>query len=1094
MKANVAQEILHFNDDNETYKIEPQSGKIWPKTKALISVSFSPKMACEIPIEAFCNVTCSAQRLRLQLFGTGLGPEAKIIPQNWCLNDVSVNEEQSQKIKILNQGEIPFRFSIKPNNTAFGKLFEFSETEGYLETTHPKKEKTIEVKFISSKVGDFSERFEIQLGKDVNPLIFSCEGKVIAPPMKFEEQELDFSSVPYGFEDIKEATLINMSNVEIPFEIEIPDEEEKKNFQPDDPPKSIKPKEKAKIRVKFHPVKEGSFPASLTVKVPNVAQDFATLPLKGVCERPTVEISPTETLDYGQIFLRHPKVKTITLTNTSNLKARYQFDPQEEGSKRLAQYYINNPAGEIPRKETCEIEIKLEAEMRGQITVPLTIDISSRPIREKVIIKAEVLGPQVNVDSQLKEFKEVKVLSKVKDKVTIHNTSEIPATFTAFTKEKNSIFSVEPRTDVLQPEEKKELTITCCPDDPMIFEDTLYINITDGCHSEVKLRAKALGTSICLPNYESTMDENSTQKLPVYKVTFGINYINSEVVKPLSVENRGRHNQRIRVERYPPVKANKQKKEKEQKDITLSRLTDETKKQKEDEDEEAKHVFTIDQPEEEKGVRGVDLEPMHGFTLNCRAKSKNIQKDLVEEYRFLAGTEGTRKEEPIFIVKFCGSFILPDIIFSVPKLFFKYIWEGALKSEPIVKDLEISCECIDKSKGASFKVNVPYPFRAKGAIEKLSLMPGGKQTIQVEFDPTGVEGRESKKVGGFIDFVYEKDKGGSGKPNYRLPLEAELCYPNLEVYPKSIDFKCILFDTSKKDYLTLKNSGGLPVKYHWEFVDQVSDVIVEVPEEDNKKRHKKQQAQVNIPVNEIFDILPISGILQSGEVETVEVTFHATVKNPPPGFARCVVEGGPEYVVKFKGEGDEISEQILEENLDLGYLAYNEEGKGSFKIKNNGKVSFKFFISLEKTHRPEIFHIEPQSGLVSPDDPVKIEVKLKPCIPDNISEKLLIYVAHKQPYERVVTAIGTFPFLLFATQRFNKEEFGKKIEETQASLEKYSQCLQPREEIQKILAKKGEQSSRSQMSSMLKPQIAEIEAEVDKRELCKTLSNVPLHY
>ena len=42
----------------------------------------------------------------------------------------------------------------------------------------------------------------------------------------------------------REATLQNLSNVEIAFEVEIPDEGEKRIFFPENVPKTIKPKEK----------------------------------------------------------------------------------------------------------------------------------------------------------------------------------------------------------------------------------------------------------------------------------------------------------------------------------------------------------------------------------------------------------------------------------------------------------------------------------------------------------------------------------------------------------------------------------------------------------------------------------------------------------------------------------------------------------------------------------------------------------------------------------------------------------------------------------------------------------------------------------
>jgi len=1093
MKANLANEVLFFNEDNDTFKIEPQSGKIWPKSKVMISLNFTPKTASEVLVDAYCHVTCCEERLKLQLFGTGLGPEAKVLPSSWSLNDVSVGEQVSQKFVIYNQGQIPFHFAIKPNNTAFGRLFDFKTTEGYLETAPPNNQKEIRVDFISKKVGDFAERFEIQMGKDVNPLIFTCEGKVIAPPMKFEENELDFKKVPFGFDEVKEVTLTNLANVDINFEIEIPDEMEKRTFIPENVPKVINKLESVKIKVRFCPQREGDFAASLTVKVPDVAQDFATLPLKGVCQRPTIELMPTDSMDFGEVYLRKAKKLDIVLVNNSDLKGRYKSVSQEEVSMRLAKYTITPEDGEIKPRSRCEVSISLEAQMRGNISVPLYLNVSSKSVNERLMLKANVLGPKVAVDSATKEFKDVKVLSKGYEHVTIHNISEIAANFTAFTREKNSVFKVDPRTGILQPDEKKELTIHCIPDDAQTFEDTLYVDIADGEHSEVKLRARATGTCICIPGYDSVQQDEGTQKLPAYHIDFGTHYINFDAIKTINIENRGRRKQTIRFESLNASKKSANaKKEKGKENANASPNSPESKRQKEEEEEEPKPVFTIDAIDEEKGT--ILLEPQHGFTLNCRARSKNVVKGHSEGFRCLAGTDGTRKEECIFIVYFKGNFILPVLTFSEQRLSFKYIWQGEHKSEPIVRDLEIGCESDDKSKGASFRLNLPMPFRIKEPIERLALAPGQKRIIQIEFDPSLTEGRTCRNVPGSLDMIFDRDKGGWDKPNHSIPLEGELCFPNLELSPSFIDFKCILLDTSKKEYLTLKNTKELPVKYHWEFYEEVSDVIQEEPEDESHRKTRRQTHQ-QFAVNELFDILPISGVLNAGETETVEVTFHALTRNPKPARARCVVEGGPEYNVKFTGEGAEIIEPVIQDKLVFEGVPYCEEAKESFSINNQGKVAFKYFVSLEKVSRPEMFKIERQSGLIAPGGNEKIEVRLKPCLPEEIHEELLVYVAHLEPKRIQVTAVGTFPFLVFAALRSEKDKFARKVEEMEHKISKSKQslCLQPIDDIKNLLTKKPDNMGKSQMSqmvNMLKPQVAEIEAEVDRINLCEIMKSV----
>jgi len=62
-----------------------------------------------------------------------------------------------------------------------------------------------------------------------------------------------------------------------------------------------------------------------------------------------------------------------------------------------------------------------------------------------------------------------------------------------------------------------------------------------------------------------------------------------------------------------------------------------------------------------------------------------------------------------------------------------------------------------------------------------------------------------------------------------------------------------------------------------------------------KRRRRKKKKKKELPINEVFDILPVSGILNPGESETVEFTFYAGHGMSYNGIAVCSIEGGPDY-------------------------------------------------------------------------------------------------------------------------------------------------------------------------------------------------------
>lgn len=57
------------------------------------------------------------------------------------------------------------------------------------------------------------------------------------------------------------------------------------------------------------------------------------------------------------------------------------------------------------------------------------------------------------------------------------------------------------------------------------------------------------------------------------------------------------------------------------------------------------------------------------------------------------------------------------------------------------------------------------------------------------------------------------------------------------------------------------------------------------------------QVSAKPPAAQLFDILPIKGVLRPGETETVNFSFFAYPGVKAAASALCLVEGGPNYTV-----------------------------------------------------------------------------------------------------------------------------------------------------------------------------------------------------
>ena len=108
---------------------------------------------------------------------------------------------------------------------------------------------------------------------------------------------------------------------------------------------------------------------------------------------------------------------------------------------------------------------------------------------------------------------------------------------------------------------------------------------------------------------------------------------------------------------------------------------------------------------------------------------------------------------------------------------------------------------------------------------------------------------------------------------------------------------------------------------------------------------REKDGRDSYPINEIFDILPLSGHLAPEETEQVEFIFNAVSGQRFKTTAICHVEGGPDYDVTLIGDASLISFNISTNQIDLGEVRFCDWKSVEFFVENTGKVTFEYHIS-----------------------------------------------------------------------------------------------------------------------------------------------------
>jgi hydrocephalus-inducing protein len=316
-------------------------------------MTFRPQGPYHYSCTAFCNTTCAAERLALNLTGQGKGPQAQLSITEMDIGDIFVTNMKSFEVAIENTGEIDCHWKLIPFETPFGSKFKFSKSEGTLGVKDHQRD-AIKVTFISDILGEFSETFRFALEGSSEMLTLTFKGHVVAPTFRFSEDIIDFGRVSYKFPVQKTLYLTNTSDVEINYVVRVPGDGRslKNEFNITNERGTLGQEKQAEITIEFVPACAQMYDNVLVVDLEGVGQDMLAVPIRAECLVPKVIVEPNDFLDYEMCFLRHSKTREIKIVNKDNLRAKFEIVVQDDQSKRIGTYEADVWSGVIEPLQT----------------------------------------------------------------------------------------------------------------------------------------------------------------------------------------------------------------------------------------------------------------------------------------------------------------------------------------------------------------------------------------------------------------------------------------------------------------------------------------------------------------------------------------------------------------------------------------------------------------------------------------------------------------------------------------------------------------------------------------------------------------------
>ncbi|XP_069882349.1 hydrocephalus-inducing protein homolog isoform X1 [Dipodomys merriami] len=828
----------------------------------------------------------------------------------------------------------------------------------------------------------------------------------------------------------------------------------------------------AAIRVTLCSNTVQKYELALVVDVEGIGEEVLALLITARCVVPALQLVDTE-VNFGRCFLKYPYEKTIQLVNNDDLPGCYAVLPQVYENSPTVLLSSSSPCGVISPHSTVDIPLTLETQAIGEHRSKVYISIFGSQDPPLVCqIKSIGEGPVIYIHPHQVDFGEIYVLKDSTRILSLSNQSFIPAYFRAYMANKKSLWTVGPYEGMVPPETDIALELTANLNDILTFKDTVVVDVKNSNTYRIPVQASGIGSTIVSDKpFAPELDLGAHFSLDIYYYNFKLTNKGRRVQQlfwmnddfhPQEKQNkkgqmtkgkpRGSQEPKdpetpvfqlhpVRMELYPGQTT----------DVTLEGYSATPRKVKE---KLVCHAIVGAQ----KGkslVMSVNiicefiapLIQLSSKQLSYRLEKKpnivlepsyqpvvikNISTLPVNIFLSTAGPfficENDKSllpiipkpiklninEEKSLLIKFDPNFKrdlnnwVSEEILSIKYAEHPQVDSLKLRGEVCYPNLifemtEVNFGCIlnDTEMTHSITVSNYSPLVVK--FRWFFLM--GDQENQIRFVPW------QKKH--FSNPMSHLGSVPATSVTTSWPAVAMGNTPDMDL---SDSIKTILInDDARPEEKELKKAKATTL---------VSDRMKNGPTDTNKNQSQAEfrellwnlelEDMLSIGIEEVFDILPLYGILWPHSSQKIFFTFYGHCDIVAQAKVMCEVEGGPTYEITLKGEASLVSYSFDTKDMNYGLQLFDHTTERRITLKNTGKVGFEYKVLNNHKSSPDnllpgVPLILPLKGFISSNQEHVLKVYYLPGIPEVFQRSFQIQIAHLDPENITLSGEGIFP-------------------------------------------------------------------------------------
>ncbi|CAN8186510.1 unnamed protein product [Coccothraustes coccothraustes] len=1153
--AKVQEDSMLFSSD--IFFIEPMEGEIGPNCMAEIKVTFKPLEALEYQTMAYCNISGRESRLPLHLRGEGQGPLLEFSSPTLNLGNVFVDTSHIHEVKLINKGAIDAPFTYIPSTTNVASCFKFIPKEGIIAAGGSQ---TVQIAFSATVMGSFEEEFQFRVAGSPMPAILTIKGRVAGPSLQFDVDEINFGEISFGFPYTQCCRLTNISSVPLTFKLRMSDDGtqpavdsldqirrdgdpswrkgiqfyvEPREFTMNPSRGTILPQGHQDIEVTLCSNTVMDFHRKMLVDVEGMGKEVAKLVITARCLVPELRVYP-EILLYDECHLKVPYERKFLVANNTDLPGCYGLIPQKRKENSPVFYSSPRPCGIVQPHSFAEIPVIIEVQALGDHRTNVLVGVfGDERNPRRVELRSSGKLAEIYPSPRLIEFGKIPALQPTSRSFTLFNKGLVPADFRMEVARKPHCCAIEPREGVIPAGGEVPVSVTVTLDDTGPFAFPVQLFIGNSLWTAFGLVALGTGTTVV------------TDKPFAPELNLGYQFSLVPCIRQFRVTNKGQQFYRLfwSVECYSPP-------EQEGQGVSdLSSSQDDSQSPK-----RASPVFGLEPV-------SMDLKPGQSEDMVLRG-FYHIPQEVQDYVMCEAVSGITGRTEKIIETIITCEFIHPSIEVSARQFSFLVNKKAndvltlqyqplALKNTCLLPlDLMLDLEqpflvCDEDQK--------PLP---DGQPVRVDV--GETCHLYVAFDPAYELDFKSWKK----EKILNIDMVRGHPFVERIILRGEVHFPNLQIQPSSLEFGCIVAGTEEVRSLEMTNCSPLPVQYRWSFhsdsqvyrlrydlytpkfqpkppkekrtslhssvsprrrfkirkqepvtalkesQDPAQSLEAEVPPEDRGQYYiPAGLVGVKTPVDvlhtpleaeEVFSIVPLSGVLQPGESQQVSFTFSSRFSTTSNVTVLCHVEGGPTYEVVVTGETSCVTYSLSPREINCGPQMFNEVHHSKVTLENTCRSEFSWVLnpSTADQRLPGVFLVNPTTGSIAPGEKQVLEFSYMPGLPGAFRRTYQLQVGDLDPENICLRGEASFPMISMNLPWKIKEN-----EKDEKPLPQLIKSVQEYSLRNKSVARKKTQSQINTVRTLIEKATLEMqekltshppESKFPDKELCQSLVKVEL--